>query len=517
MKEGFLEKLLAYYGLTQEDYAALAREPSFSSIPGIESFPATKIAVGRIRMAIENNEKTLIYGDYDADGIMACSILARCFHLLGKSVSTYIPSRYVDGYGLTMENAKKIASSGYGLLILVDNGVSCLQEVSYLRSQGVETIIIDHHDLPDLLPPSIACIHPSTLPYGQYPVSAGYLSFLFSVPLLGKVDEYLLTLGAISTISDCMPMKGHNRTLVALALRAIRKHQYPEIASLAESSFIDESTLSMVVVPCINAVGRMVEDSKINRLVPYFAELSVDKKEAVASWMKEINAGRKQATKETYEKLRLDPSASAIVIVGRLKEGLNGLLASRLLSEFHKPIVVFSPAKNDSSLYVGSIRSDEGCNVMDFERHVGKLIVKGGGHAFAGGVSIKKEDYGEFKKEFEDYAFRHPIEKPKSNPIPITLSDITKESYRILRIFGPFGHDYPEPEFELSNLGVSSLRWTNDGKYLSTPLGLDCRLLSFSYPKPKNISPEDKVSLIGTMRLNDFQGKVSLNFRARVK
>lgn len=506
-------RLLHHYGYEQEDYSRLTREPSFSLLPRLDDDLAAIQAKKRILQAIANNEKILVYGDYDTDGIMATSILIRCFHIYGKAASFFIPSRYEDGYGLTMANAEKIARSGYSLVILVDNGVSCLQEVSYLLSQGIETIIIDHHDLPSVLPPASSTIHPKLLPYGDYPVSAGYLCAVFSMFLLDRVDEYLMTLGALSTISDCMPMHGHNRDIVGLALRSIRKYQYPEITMLAERSLIDELTLSMSVVPVINAVGRMVEDHSLNRLVHYFADLDPKDKPKLAAWAKEINAARKEATKAAVERLRIEADLPAISVIGYLKEGLNGLLANRLLNEYQKPVAVFSSAKSDPSLYVGSLRSDEGFDVMDFERSLSSLLVRGGGHAHAGGVSIKKEDYGAFKDAFEKYAFRHPLKPKQIEAVDLLLSEVNMDSYRELRKFGPFGHDYPAPTFAIRNLPLSSLQWSYDGKRLVTPLGNGVRLLGFSFAKPTYIDPDDTVTLTGQLQLEEYRNAITLNFK----
>ncbi len=507
-------RLLQYFDITEEEFARISREPSFSALPKIDGELSAITAKSRILSAIEHHEKILVYGDYDTDGIMATSILIRCFHLLGKAASFFIPSRYVDGYGLNMANAERIAKKGYSLVILVDNGVGCLQEVSYLLSQGIETIIIDHHDLPSVLPPAVATIHPALIPYGDYPVSAGYLCFLFACFLLEKEDEYLLTLGALSTISDCMPLYGHNREIVALALRKIRKYQYKEIVTLAEKTFIDENVLAMTVIPTINAVGRMVEDHRISRVVHYFSDITEDGKAETAAWMKEINAARKDATKAAMDRIRPELELPAITVIGHLIEGLNGLLANRLLSAYHKPVAVFSAAKTDPSLYVGSLRSKEGFNVMEFEKSVAPLLVKGGGHAFAGGVSIKKEDYGAFKDAFEKYAFRHPLTEENRPMVPILLSEINMEGYRELRRFGPFGHDYEEPTFLLKDIPLASLTWNRDGRYLMTELGLGVRIMSFTFPKPSLINFDQKVSLCGNLRLEEYRGEVNLVFRA---
>ena len=192
----------------------------------------------------------------------------------------------------------------------------------------------------------------------------------------------------------------------------------------------------------------------------------------------------------------------------------SGLLANRLLNEYKKPIAVFSTAKSDPSLYVGSLRSKEGFNVVEFEKSISSIIVKGGGHAYAGGVSILKENYGAFKDAFEKYAFRHPLIEENKQLVPLLLSELNMESYRVLRSFGPFGHDHQEPTFLIKDLPVSSLYWSRDGRYLVTELGKGVKLLSFTYAKPSLINPSDKVSLSGTMHLEEYRGQVSLVFRA---
>ena len=511
--DDFRKRLLDHYGLTEEEFARLAREPSFSSIPRLDGALSAQVAKTRILQSVEAKEKVLIYGDYDTDGIMATAIMVRCFHYLKKSVSFFIPSRYSDGYGLTMENAKKIAKAGYGLVILVDNGVSCFQEVSYLLSQGVETIIIDHHDIASsVLPPALSTIHPTLVPYGDYPVSAGYLCFLFSCVLLGYKDDYLLTLGALSTISDCMPIHGHNREIVALALRAIRKNEYPEIMMLTDRRLIDESVLSMTVVPVINAVGRIVEDHSLSRVVHYFSELDPKDKPSLAKWMREVNQARKDMTATALERLRPEPDKPAIVVIGYLKVGLNGLLANRLLGTYDKPVAVFSKSPSASDQYTGSLRAKEGCNVMEFIRSIPHLIVQSGGHDYAAGLSIKQSDYPAFKEAFETFAFRHPFVKRQEKLFEIGLSDVTMENYRLLRLLGPFGHDYPEPTFLLRDLRVSALQFGRNGN-LKSPLGLDVELFSFSFKKPDVVTFEDTVSLKGAMRLEDYQGKVTLKLR----
>lgn len=508
--EELLKRLQKHYGLSEEDLAVYLREPSFAYVPTIEGYDATKSALRRIKDALLSRERILIYGDYDTDGIMATSILVRSFHLLRRNVSFFIPSRYKDGYGLTMDNAKKIADSGYKLLICVDNGIASVDEISYLLSRGVNTIVIDHHEPLASLPPATAIIHDDTLHYGVCPVSAGYLSFLFSICLLGRVDDYLLTLGAISTISDMMPLKGHNREIVRLALRNIKANNYPEISYLCDKSRIDEKTISMEIIPKINAVGRMELEHKTNRLVHYFSDLENTRKSEIADWMNTVNNARKEATKAAFDKLEINPVDAGICVVGNLPEGLNGLLANKLLNAYHKPTVVFSPSIADPSVYTGSLRSSEGFNVMKALDALSPYVVKGGGHAFAGGVSIKKKDFPAFKEEFLRDALEFKMEKKEKDLIPLSLSEVNLDSFSIIRSLAPYGMEFEEPEFLIENLPTDSFQYTRDSRFLSSPLGYGCKLLSFSFGKKDVNKP--RMSLVGKFCLSEYKGKASLDF-----
>ena len=242
--EPLLTRLLDHYSLTEEGLAALSAEPSFSLLPDLSDSLAALEAKSAIASTIAGKGKILVYGDYDCDGIMATSIMVRTLSALGARVEYFIPSRYKDGYGLTLDNAKKIAAKDFALLILVDNGVSCLEPVAYLLEKGLKTIIIDHHDLPVSLPPSLALIHDQLLAFPDK-CSAGALCFFFSRLLLGYDEKENAIMGAISILSDLMPMKGYNRTLVALSLRLFRQGYGQAFLPLMEGDIIDERTLSL--------------------------------------------------------------------------------------------------------------------------------------------------------------------------------------------------------------------------------------------------------------------------------
>ncbi len=505
----FLHRLSKHLGIeSEEELARMTREPSFDFIPRIDEEPAVKTAVGMIRRAMSERRKILVYGDYDTDGFMATSIIVRCFHKLHYGASFYIPTRAKDGYGLTLENAKKIASAGYGLVILVDNGVTCLDQVSYLLSRGIETIIIDHHDLPASLPPAGAIIHDKLLQYGDYPVSAGYLCALFSLALLGEKDDYLLTLGAISLVSDLMPIRSHNRTLLALALRYIRANRYPEIMMLTTHMLVDEKTLGMEIIPKINAIGRLVEDHSCQRVVHYFADIDNVKKAEIAAWMGKVNELRKTATAEAASKIKIDPACPANVIVANISEGLNGLVANNVMHANMKPTVIFTTSQKDPSCYIGSARSSDGFDITEAFKALRPYIVQSGGHPRAGGLTIKKEDYPVFREEFIRLASKNIAKKKETKAMEIDLSECNMESFRAIRALGPYGMDYPEPVFRLNNLRTDTFQYVRDGERLSTPLGNKVKLFSFHNGKSDFGGPYANLDV--KFSLNDYRGEVTL-------
>ena len=510
---GFEAKILSHYHFGEEDRAFLFGAPSLSLIPSIDGDIAVEKAKARILSSIERHEKVIVYGDYDCDGIMATSILVYCFHRLGHALASYIPSRYQDGYGLNKENAVKIADAGYSLVILADNGVSCLNEIEYLSSRGIDTIVIDHHNLGEALPSCYALIHPKTLNYGSQDVSAGFLSSLFSRCLLGQNDPYLLELGALSLLSDLMPLKDHNRTAVRLLLQQVNDHLNQPFSLLLDhpSDPIDEKTLGMELIPCINAVGRLATGHEAQRLVHYFALDAKDKMGSIAAYMKQTNARRKELTIQAGEKLSIDDSLPGVCVLVDLPEGLNGLLANRLMKQTHKPCAVFSSSQSEPGCYVGSLRSEEGFSVVCFYEEAKPLLKKCGGHEKAGGLTIEKEDYPAFKELFLAYCKSHPFTK-NEDLIPLELSECTVENYRILLSYGPFGMGYEEPTFLLRSLDSSRFGYTRDNKYLSTFLSPDVKLFSFELGK-KDFVDGGNVDLKAKFVWNRYGNKENLDIR----
>ncbi|MCI2111271.1 MAG: DHH family phosphoesterase [Bacilli bacterium] len=510
----FLGKLLSYYGLSSEDYERLAVPPSVSGLPDISGDPNVKEAIARLSLARERKERVLIYGDYDTDGVMSAAILCRAFREFGLDASAYLPSRYIDGYGLTAQNVERIAAAGYGLIFTCDNGVTAHEALLRSRDLGLDVIVLDHHDFDGTAPECLALVHADRLGLRET-ISAGLLSYSFARALLGKSDGYLLTLGALSTLSDVMPLQGVNRDAVRLGLALLNENRYPSLTLLSDRQFYDERTLQMEIIPKINAVGRLCEGTEINRLLGYFAFPEKTDLVRISAWLNEVNGRRKELTRAAEKGLSLDPSEAAIVVVTKTPEGLNGLLASRLLNEYGKPVCVLSPSKRDPSLLVGSLRSEEGFNVLKALEGSKAPLLSKGGHAFAGGLSLKATDLPQFKKDLLYSALKHQIERKRPKLIPLSVGECTMENYRLIASLGPFGNGHEAPRFLLEKLDLSTFGYIHEGAYLSTKIAPGVRLFSFRIHNGSFPSPEP-VALAVTFSLNEWKGRRSLDLLAEI-
>ena len=229
----FLEKLLEFYNL---DYDTLIEEneKTLNDLPQKEIFKEGSKIASYIREAILSNKKILIYGDYDCDGIMSTSILMLALSTEEYKPGYYIPSREFDGYGLTKGNVDRFYKLDYHIIICVDNGITLNETIDYASSLGIEVIVLDHHKLGPIIPNAKYIMHPEFDHFGKYNISAGVVSFYFSLFYLNRFDDYLFSLCALSTLSDSMPLLSYNRLIVKEALNLINKNHYEEIFTLLE-------------------------------------------------------------------------------------------------------------------------------------------------------------------------------------------------------------------------------------------------------------------------------------------
>jgi len=508
----FFRKLLDYYHLSNEDYEAMTRPLSFDDIRYDKIVTNLEPLITRIRKAIDNKEKIIVYGDYDCDGIMSVSIIVKLFEILDYSIGYYVPSRYLDGYGLNVKKVEEIAAKGYTLIITVDNGISAFDAIDLAKEKGIDTLVIDHHEVQDKLPNAYGILHPVVSNLGDIPASGGFMSFVLSMALLNEVNPYLLSLAAISTISDMMPLLGYNRDIVIMALKAMNEHNFPALNKLTEGKKIDEKIIAMEIAPKINAVGRMDETTNINRLIKFFVSANYEDIEAYGEFIKTINDSRKEMTKDVVSSLDEIGDEPGIVLNLNIKEGLIGLIANRLVNEYQVPTIVFTEDSTDKNLLKGSMRSKEGFNITKAFGSLEKYLLTHGGHAFAGGLAIRKDDFEAFKSDFLALAMKYRFVEQDTDALAISLNDINMHNYEILRSFSPFGEGFKEPDFLIKGIKTANLTYISNDKHLSTVIGMNTKILGFNMSR-QELSKFPYVILYGNMRLSDYKGRYTLEYR----
>jgi len=508
-----LEKLLDYYGMTNEEYARLTRPLNNGDLPHFDAFADLENIVARIKQSLDLKEKIVIYGDYDADGVLATSVLVHAFKLLGVEVGYYLPNRYQDGYGINVEKVNQFHEKGYRLIITVDNGVNANDAIEMAKAHGIDVIITDHHEILGDIPPSIGVLHPFLM-REPYPMCGAAMALVLAARLLSHYEPYHIALAALATISDMMPLRGGNRDLVRLGLMAINKHKFAQITHLIDAYPIDEGTIGMKIAPAINAIGRLIENSNINRLVHYFTMQDEDELEQLSAWIIEVNRSRKEKMNQAFDVLpEIGRDSRSFVYLSNEKEGLIGLLANRLVMQYAIPVIVFTVSSDDSTKLVGSARSPIGYDLVEAFAALKPYIIKGGGHANAGGLTIDVNGYDKFEEAFTQYFSQIDAIITSKDPIALTLSDVNWDNYRIVNSFAPFGHDFKGPRFIIKGLASERLTFIKDGKYLVTKLSLDSKLLSFAISR-EMIQDYKRIDLQGRFTIDRYKKAAELVFQA---
>lgn len=509
----FRQKILDFYSLSKEDYLNLTKEVSVKDLPDFNAPPDMEKIKKRIFKAIDNKEKIIVYGDYDCDGICSTSIMVKTFEKLGYPVSYYIPIRYTDGYGLNVNNVIKINNAGFKLIITVDNGICQNEAIDKANELGMDVIVIDHHEEPEVPVNALGIIHPSVSHISEVFGCGGFMSLITSAALIGSYDPYLVTLAGLSTISDMMELKEYNRTVVKLALENLKNYRYAPLMSLLDSEIITEKSFGLEIAPKINAVGRLVDDKNINLLVRFLLSENSEEIFKLSSWIKNTNELRKTLTKEAVEALPKDKiDKDGIILKLDIKEGLIGLIANRLLNEYNVPTIIFTKESSGEPFLKGSIRSKEGFNVQKAFESLSKYMVAGGGHALAGGLTIKEEDFETFKADFLSLCREYKITKVEPPSIEISLLDVNFQNYKILREFAPFGMGFPEPIFSIRDLPTKSLKFISGGKHISTPISINSKILGFNIDEME-IKSHLSIDIFGNLLTSIYRDKMSIEFR----
>lgn len=511
MNKELFSKLLNYYHLKESDYSELIAPVSEENFANGRKFDRIEEAVKLVDSVMANNGKIFIYGDYDADGIMGTSILVKMFLYKDYITEYYIPNRYQDGYGITVAKAQECIDNGVELVICVDNGVSAFEPIALLKEHGIKVLVLDHHQQQETLPNADVILHPQISNFSTVASSGAFVAFNFSIAFLGRFDKYLSTLAAISTISDMMPLKETNRRLLRLVFDKYQDGEFLPIDLLKDGDAFDENSIGMKIAPKINAVGRLIGDSSINKMVECFTSDNSEKVLNYINWINEVNEERKLESKTASENLPTDlKDEKAIVYITDAKEGLLGLIANQLCSTYHVPVIVLAE-DNTGDCYKGSCRSTEGFNVVEAFNELKDILLTAGGHAYAGGCTFNKSNFEQFKKRFIQYAIEHPTVHVEKETIDMNLTDINFDNYSLIKSFSPYGEEWPAPLFKISRINTRSLFFSRDGKHILTQIGQSTRLTGFNQPR-EIVSKIPFIDLVGSLKTSTYRGNTNIEF-----
>ena len=480
-------RMLACRGLRTAAEARAYIRPSLDSLHDPFLMRDMGKAVDRLEKAIDDHERIMVYGDYDVDGTTAVALMYSFLRTQTDNLIYYIPDRYREGYGISKEGIDTAKTEGCTLVIALDCGIKAVDKIAYANELGVDFIVCDHHTPGDELPKAVAVLNMKRKDC-QYPykeLSGCGVGFKLAQAYaqrkgLANQEVYrLLPLLAMSIASDIVPVTGENRVLAFYGLRALNAQPSVGIKAIMnvagiEGKNVTISDLVYKIGPRINAAGRIHSGAAAVRLL-----ITEDEEEArlQAEEINNFNQDRRdfdtRTTDEALAQLEADPDNekrfTTVVYSPEWHKGVVGIAASRLTETFYRPTIVLTDG--DDGIISGSARSVSDFDIYSAIDSCRDLLTNFGGHKFAAGLSMHKEDLPEFKRRFEQYVAEHILPEQKVPTLDIEaevqLSDLTWKLYKIQQCLEPFGPGNERPLFVCRSLiNNRSTRAVSDGKHL---------------------------------------------------
>lgn len=527
-----IARILVNRGIIEDEKISIFLNPNRNNFYDPYLLNDMDKAVDRIIKAINNKEKIIIYGDYDVDGITSTTVLKKFLEERGIEIGYYIPNRLNEGYGLNNNAIDKIVDKNYSLMITVDCGISCINEVEYIKKFGIDVIITDHHEPLEELPKAMAVIDPkrkdNTYPFNQL-AGVGVVFKLIqaiSIKLGLEEKEFLkyLDLVCVGTISDIVPLIDENRVIAKLGLKLVNVTKNIGLKSLLNSSgfkIIDANTISFGIAPKINACGRMGHEEEAIELLLSNNYVRVQE---LTGKLNAYNRNRQEIEKKIFEeainKIKNEEEKSVIVLGSEnWHHGVIGIVASKITEIYFKPTILLC---FEEEIAKGSGRSVQGFDLHNALCKCSDLLDKYGGHEMAIGLSLKKENYNMFKNKFEEIARDYKVD----DIIPIIYVDSQVSSKTLnldlvkqLKLLEPYGEGNKVPIFIYRNLKIDSIRTLTEGKHLKLTLKDDNNLINAIGFNMGQIADDyligDKVDIVGVLEVNSFNGNETIQINIR--
>jgi len=529
-----ISKMLVNRGIINDYDIKIFLNPTRNDFHDPFLFKDMDIAVDRIIKAINNNEKTVVYGDYDVDGITSITVLKRFLKERGLDISAHIPNRLNEGYGLNKEAIEEIAREKNTLMITVDCGISGVEEIDYAKTLGIETIITDHHEQLDVLPNALAIIDAkrkdNTYPFrGLAGVGVVFkLIQAIGIRLELEEKEYLkyLDIVCVGTISDIVPLVDENRVIAKLGLKLIEVTKnvgLREIIKATGYKQIDSNTISFGIAPRINACGRMGYQEEGLKL---FLTENISEAVEITKKLNEYNKSRQDTEKRIFEETinmieaEKDKNTSSIILSSNdWHHGVIGIVSSKVTDMYFKPSVLICFEGEEGK---GSGRSIPGFDLHDALHKCSDTLERYGGHEMAVGLTINKNNFNNFKKKFEEVVKESKIDQISQIIYidgEVELKDIKKEIIGQIKLLEPFGEGNRVPLIVCKNLKIDSIRALSEGKHLKLTLKESNTMINGIGFNLGKLSDEyligDKVDVIGVLEINSFNGNENVQINIK--
>ena len=464
-----LSSMLVNRDVKTFDEAKTFFRPNFEMLHDPFFMKDMSLAVERIQKAIKKNESIMIFGDYDVDGTSSVALLSLYLESLGLIVTKYLPDRKKEGYGISIKAIEHAFNKKQKLIIALDCGIKAHKQVEYAKEKGIEFIICDHHNPDKNLPKALAILNPKrkdcVYPYKELCGCGVGFKLIQGIETKQSKDNQIinyLDLVALAIAADVVPLTGENRVLAFIGLQIINSNPRPGIHSLLKKNIKKEYTISDLmyyVGPRINAAGRIKHASLALELLICN---EINSAEKLALEIEELNSLRREIEKDITSQAieqadnSSEKSNSIVVFNSDWNKGVIGIVASRLVDNYYKPSVVF--CESSKGVLTASARSIKGLDLYLVINQCKDYIDQFGGHKYAAGLTIKKENLEGFKKRFEDIVSqtidKHIFEQELLIESKISLSEITPKFFRILKQFEPFGPGNKSPLFLSENLRI---------------------------------------------------------------
>ena len=468
----YVSILLAQRGINNYSMAKLFFRPQINHLHDPFLMKDMKFATDRITQAINNNEKILIYGDYDVDGVASTALLTTFLRQKTINIFPYIPDRATEGYGISINGINEAIKKGVTLIISIDCGIKAIVEVEYAKCNNIDFIICDHHLPEKELPNAIAVLDPKRndceYPFKELCGCGIGFKLIQALCIEWGIDAQELTkyldLVSLATAADQVPLSEENRIITYLGLRQINESPRPGIKALLsdfKGNEISSSTLVFKLSPKVNAAGRMKHASLALELLMCN---ELEDTFNLSEQLRLINTNRREEDEKTTEEALIQIKdkkeelfSSTLVYHDNWHPGIIGIVASRLIEKYYRPTIVLTKRKQH---YIGSARSIKGFDIYKALKKCSNLLEQFGGHKYAAGLKLHESKLKSFRSEFEKFSSKNLSENQKIKTcmydLEISLSDLNFKFLKIIEQMGPFGPNNLKPIFCTRNCKSTS-------------------------------------------------------------